>query len=86
FPLTMHFGSNGGIGLRGTLKCQVAGKDGTPVEGVMVFDDGEVRTTTAPGMATFWPLDPLPKGQITFVWTWSRNGQAGKLNGGFNVK
>ena len=46
----------GGIGLRGTLKCQVAGKDGTPVEGVMVFDDGEVRTTTAPGMATFWPI------------------------------
>jgi len=86
FPLTMHFGSNGGIGLRGTLKCQVAGKDGTPVEGVMVFDDGEVRTTTAPGMATFWPLDPLPKGQVTFVWTWSRNGQAGKLNGGFNAK
>ncbi len=86
FPLTMHFGSNGGIGLRGTLKCQVVDKDGKPVEGVMAFDDGEVRTTTAPGMATFWPLDPLPKGQIQFVWTWSRNGQAGKLNGGFNVK
>ena len=86
FPLTMHFGSNGGIGLRGSLKCQVMGKDDKPVEGVLVFDDGEVRTTTAPGMATFWPLDPLPKGQIRFIWTWSRNGQAGKLNGGFNAK
>jgi uncharacterized protein YkwD len=85
FPLTMHFGSNGGIGLRGSLKCQIASKDG-PIEGVMSFDDGELRTTTAPGMATFWPLDPLPKGQIQFAWTWSRNGQAGKLNGAFNVK
>jgi len=86
FPLTVHFGSSGGIAMRGTLKCQVTDKDGKAVEGVLAFDDGEVRTTTAPGMATFWPLDPLPKGPIRFIWTWSRNGQAGKLSGGFNAK
>ncbi|MFK7741154.1 MAG: hypothetical protein AB8H80_12620 [Planctomycetota bacterium] len=86
FPLTMHFGSNGGIGLRSSLKCRVVGKDGKEVEGVMRFDDGSVRTTTAPGMATFWPLDALPKGKCQFVWSWSKDGEAGSLRGGFTAK
>ena len=86
FPLTMHFGSTGGIGLRSSLKCRVIDKDGKDVEGVLVFDDGEIRTTTAPGMATFWPLDPLPKGNVQFLWSWEKDGQAEILKGSFNAR
>ncbi|MFN3244733.1 MAG: CAP domain-containing protein [Planctomycetota bacterium] len=86
FPLTMHFGSSGGIDLRSTLQCTVTDKEGNAVEGVTVFDDGEVRTTSAPGMATFWPLDPLPKGKIHFTWSWSRKGQSGNARGAFTAK
>lgn len=86
FPLTMHFGNNGGVHLRGNLKCTIHGKGGTAIEGVLVYDDGEVRTTSAPGMVTFWPLDPLPKGATTFTWNWTQNGEANKLFGRFTVK
>lgn len=86
FPLTMHFGNSGGVHLRGNLQCTVQGKDGKTVEGVLVYDDGEVRTTTAPGMVVFWPLDPLPKGQVNFMWSWSKDGQASSLKGGFSAK
>jgi hypothetical protein len=86
FPLTIHFGSSGGVGLRGSLNCTVQDKDGTKIEGALVYDDGEIRTTTAPGMVTFWPLDPLPKGQINFTWSWSRDGNTNTLSGGFIAK
>ena len=86
FPLTMHFGNSGGVHLRGNLSCSVRGKHGNEIEGVLVFDDGTIRTTTAPGMVTFWPLDPLPKGQINFVWSWSKDGTASSLKGGFSAK
>ena len=86
FPLTMHFGSTGGVGLRGSLTCTVQDKDGTKIEGALVYDDGEIRTTTAPGMVTFWPLDPLPKGQINFIWSWTKDGSSNNLSGGFSAK
>ncbi|MFT7536215.1 MAG: hypothetical protein ACI85K_002169 [Hyphomicrobiaceae bacterium] len=86
FPLTMHFGSSGGVGLRGSLNCTVQDKDGNKIEGALVYDDGEIRTTTAPGMVTFWPLDPLPKGQINFTWSWTRDGNANNIKGGFSAK
>lgn len=86
FPLTMHFGSSGGIHLRGSLKCAVTDKSGNQIEGKLVFDDGEIRTSTAPGMATFWPLDPLPKGQTNFIWSWSNKGTASNVRGGFTAK
>jgi len=86
FPLTMHFGSSGGISLRSSLRCRLVDKDDNDIEGVLVFDDGEIRTTTAPGMATFWPLDPLPKGKLRFVWSWSRGGQSSSLQGAFSAK
>ena len=86
FPLTMHFGSSGGVGLRGNLQCTVQDKDGNGIKGVLVYDDGLVRTTTAPGMVTFWPLDPLPKGQVNFMWSWSKDGTASSLKGGFSAK
>ncbi|HEX6810489.1 MAG TPA: CAP domain-containing protein [Planctomycetota bacterium] len=86
FPLTLHFGSTGGIEARGSLTCNVQGPKGEKVEGVLDYDDGSVRTTTAPGMVTFWPLDPLPKGKISFVWSWMSGDQQQTLRGGFSAK
>ena len=85
FPLTLHFGSTGGVGVRGSLTCSVVGPKGEPIEGVIVYDDGEVRTTTAPGMVTFWPLDPL-KGKISFQWSWMAGDHQTSLKGAFSAK
>lgn len=86
FPLTMHFGNSGGVALRGNLQCTVQDKDGNKIEGVLVFDDGSIRTTTAPGMVTYWPLDPLPKGKVNFIWSWSKDGTTSSLKGAFSAK
>ena len=72
--------------LRGNLSCTITGRDGTKIEGVLVYDDGEIRTTSAPGMVTFWALDPLPKGAITFTWNWKQNGETSKATGRFTAK
>jgi hypothetical protein len=85
FPLTLHFGSTGGIGVRGSLACRVEDSKGNPIEGVLVFDDGECRRTSAPGMVTFWPLDPL-KGKIQFAWTWMAGDSQQVLRGAFQAK
>lgn len=86
FPLTLHFGSTGGVSVRGSLVCSVQGPKGEKIEGVLDFDDGLVRTTTAPGMVTFWPLDPLPKGKISFAWSWMAGDQQQSLRGAFSAK
>ena len=86
FPLTLHFGGTGGSQGRGSMTCTVAGPKGDKVEGVLTFDDGTVRTTTAPGMVVFWPLDPLPKGQIGFTWSWNADGEQRVMQGSFLSK
>lgn len=86
FPLTLHFGSTGGISVRGSLTCTVTGPKDEKIEGVLAYDGGTVRTTTAPGMVTFWPLDPLPKGKISFAWSWMSGDQQQKLHGTFSSK
>jgi hypothetical protein len=83
FPLTLHFG--GGIGVRGSLTCTVQNAKGETIEGVLVYDDGVVRTTTAPGMVTFWPLSPL-KGKIAFQWSWMAGDSQTALKGAFTAK
>ncbi len=85
FPLTLHFGHTGGVGVRGSLRCSVVGPKGEPIEGVLVYDEGTVRTTTAPGMVTFWPLDPL-KGKISFQWSWMAGDTQTSLKGAFSAK
>jgi hypothetical protein len=85
FPLTLHTGGSGGVGIRGSVRCSVVDAKGAPVEGVIVFDDGAVRTTTAPGMVTFWPLEPL-KGKISFQWSWMGGDRQQVLKGGFAAK
>jgi hypothetical protein len=86
FPLTIHFGSTGGIQARSSLRCVAQGPKGDAIEGVLVFDEGTCRTTSAPGMATFWPLDPLPKGKIAFQWSWLSGQEQQTLKGGFSAK
>jgi hypothetical protein len=85
FPLTLHCGGDGGVGIRGTVRCNVVDAKGNPIEGVLVFDDGDVRTTTAPGMVAFWPLDPL-KGKVAFQWSWMAGDKQLALKGGFATK
>lgn len=85
FPLTLHTGSSGGIGIRGSLTCTVLDRKGEKVEGVLVFDDGQVRTTTAPGMVTFWPLTPL-KGPVTCTWTWMGGDKQQVAKSAFSAK
>jgi len=85
FPLTLHCGGNGGVQIRGSLTCTVQDQKGNKIEGVLVFDDGQVRTTTAPGMVTFWPLEPL-KGKISFQWSWMGDGSQQVARGGFAAK
>lgn len=85
FPLTLHFGHTGGVGVRGSLTCTVVDAKNQPIEGVLVYDEGTVRTTTAPGMVTFWPLDPL-KGKVAFQWTWMAGDQQTSLKGAFSAK
>jgi hypothetical protein len=85
FPLTFHRGGSGGVDVRGSLTCTVLDPKGEKIEGVLDFDDGTVRTTTAPGMATFWPLEPL-KGKISFQWSWTSDDKPQTLKGGFAAK
>ncbi len=86
FPLTLHFGSTGAIDNRKAVVCSVAGPKGEKIDGDYLFDDGEVRTTTAPGLVTFWPFDPLPKGKISFAWSWMAGDKQQSLKGAFSSK
>ena len=85
FPLTVHFGSSGGVSVRGSLTCTVQTAKGETIEGVLVYDDGVVRTTTAPGMVTFWPLAPL-KGKVEFQWSWMAGDKQIALKGAFTAR
>ncbi|MFY9344985.1 MAG: CAP domain-containing protein [Planctomycetota bacterium] len=85
FPLTLHCSGSGGVGIRGSVRCSVTDQKGNPIEGVLVFDDGEVRTTTGPGVVTFWPLAPL-QGKINFQWTWMGGDKQQTAKGAFSAK
>jgi hypothetical protein len=86
FPLTLHFGGGGGIPVnRQSLVCTVQTGKGEKVEGFYTYDDGDVRTTSAPGMVVFWPLKPL-KGKIEFQWNWDADGKLQTVRGGFQAK
>jgi len=86
FPLTLHCSGDGGVAIRGSVQCSVTDQKGAPIDGKLVFDDGDIRTTTGPGMVTFWPLDPLPKGKINFVWTWMSGDKQQTAKGAFSSK
>ena len=85
YPLTLHFGMQV-PGQRKSYQCrvEVRGKHqpGLP----LLFDDGKIRLTTAPGMVTFYPLDPLPKGDVTVIWSWEETRGPQQLTASFQTR
>lgn len=84
-PLTMHFGSVIG-GNRNTFACKVSGPRGDDIPGAILLDDGNIRRSSAPGMVTFYPFDPLPHGQIEAVWTWESDSGPQRLKHTFKTR
>jgi len=86
YPLTMHFGP-GGIGNKLSWHCRVVGSRGEEVQGAFLFDEGKVRTSSAPGMVTFYPYEPLPHGDVAALWSWEHgNGEQQQLKVQFRTK
>ncbi|MCR9248441.1 MAG: CAP domain-containing protein [bacterium] len=84
FPLTLHFGGTSGVPNRKGITCAMVDKKGNPIEGVYSYG-GRNRTSAAPGMCVFWPLQPL-KGTVSFQWTWGDGGRNQSAKGSFNAK
>ncbi len=84
YPLTLHFGINV-QGNRQTYACKVSAR-GKDVPGLLLMDGGKIRRTSAPGMVTFYPLDPLPHGDIDVVWTWDQDNGAQRVQTSFTTK
>src|SRR5439155_25838923 len=68
YPLTMHF-CQAVQGNRLTYACKVSSR-GKDIPGFVMLDGGKIRETSAPGMVTFYPLEPLPHGDIDMGWPW----------------
>jgi len=85
FPITVHFGT--GIGAdRHSFVCTMQSAKGDKIDGAILLDDGNVRTATAPGMVTFVPFAPLPKGTISFSWSWKAGDKMMQAQGSFQAK
>lgn len=74
YPLTLHFGQRV-LGDRLSYRCNVVDAQGNPVEGAILNDSGKIRRSSAPGMVTFYPFEPLPSGRIFVTWSWEVDGQ-----------
>jgi len=85
YPLSLHFGINV-PGDRHSYHCQVVDARGNPVEGDILLDSGTIRRSTAPGMVTFYPFEPLPRGKIAVRWTWTVDGAPRDLSAEFTTK
>ena len=85
YPLTMHFGQNV-QGDRQSYRCNVVDGRGRKVEGAILLDAGTNRRSTAPGMVTFYPFEPLPRGQINVTWSWDADGKGQTLSAAFTTK
>lgn len=84
YPLTLHFGRNI-QGDRTSYSCTVE-VGGETVEGALLLDGGTVRRTTAPGMVTFYPFEPLPSGEGTARWSWKDDRGMQVLNAEFTTR
>ena len=75
YPLSIHFFDKLPAG-RGEMTCSVSA-EGTKIDGFIHRpEDSQLRVLSAPGMAVFIPLLPLPPNQIiTVTWTWRVPGQ-----------
>ena len=59
---------------------------GNRIEGAILLDSGTIRRSTAPGMVTFYPFEPLPRGKVAVNWSWEVDGQARTLQATFQTK
>jgi len=84
YPLTLHFGRNI-QGDRSSYQCAVTIRD-QKVEGALLLDGGTIRRTTAPGMVTFYPFEPLPSGTGRMVWSWEDDRGPQRLSVEFTTK
>jgi hypothetical protein len=85
FPMTIHFGS----AVQGdptSYRCVLTDAKGEKVEGAILSDSGTIRRSTAPGMVTFYPFDPLPRGKLNATWSWEVDGAARTLSASFSTK
>lgn len=85
YPLTLHFGSNV-PGDRHSYRCDVVDARGNKIDGAILLDSGSIRRSTAPGMVTFYPFEPLPHGKLGVRWTWEVDGKPMELSAGFATK
>ena len=84
YPLTLHFGT-GVPGNRLTYRCKIVVRD-KEIPTLIMLDGGSVRQTSAPGMITAYPLEPLPHGAIGAVWSWESDKGPISQQASFNTK
>ncbi|MCC6785780.1 MAG: CAP domain-containing protein [Planctomycetes bacterium] len=85
YPFTIHFGSMV-LGDRLSYRCVAQDAKGEKIEGAILMESSTNRRASAPGMVTFYPFDPLPRGQIAVAWSWEVDGQAQSLQTRFATK
>ena len=85
YPLTIHFGQSV-QGDRTSYRCNAVDARGNRIEGAILLDSGTIRRSTAPGMVTFYPFEPLPRGKVAVNWSWEVDGQARTLQATFQTK
>jgi hypothetical protein len=85
-PLTLHVRGREPDDFRDP-SCAVT-VDGAAVDGVLVAPgDAAERALCAPGLATFWPLAPVPAGaRVEVAWTWRDGLFQRELRAGFAVR
>ncbi len=86
FPLTIHFGGTQIPGDKHSYKCRARSGRGEPIEGAILFDDGKIRNTSSPGLITFIPFEPLPRGEVEVTWTWKLDSGDKSLKTKFTTK
>ena len=86
-PITYHCFYSQLRGDRNSYRCQLT--DGqNQVEGILHVGaaGGSNRHTSAPGMAVFYPLEPLDKGkQYKILWTYTDKGDIQRVTGEFST-
>jgi hypothetical protein len=63
----------------------VSSDRGDEIPCLILLDNGRIRRSTAPGMVTCYPLQPL-KGRVTAVWTWEQDNGAQRVASSFYIK
>ncbi len=88
-PLTFHTFSSQAMPKASSFKCSVKLRGKVEVEGfVHIADNGKIRRSAAPGLAVFYPYQPLKNGSVYQVeWSYTSNdGQPNDVKFSFTTK